>query len=159
MVRRFDLCRRPLPRVCRRRVQGRHPLQTSDAVGVGAVQLGPEALTLAAILNKQMGLSLGHTRQVLSYGFGWEASRGDCGGRAGAPGCPGRSRLIPGWWRRHCKCGERGGRNRLESGRNASSGLHVAVSAQVTVYAILPGRGYQQSAVILGRKLRRVSGP
>ena len=40
------------------------------------MQLGPEALTLAAILNKQMGLSLGHTRQVLSYGFGLEASRG-----------------------------------------------------------------------------------
>jgi transposase len=28
--------------------------------------------------------------------------------------------------------------------------LHVAVSAQVTVYAILPGRGYEQSAAILG---------
>jgi transposase len=28
--------------------------------------------------------------------------------------------------------------------------LHVAVSAQVTVYAILPGRGYEQSVVILG---------
>ena len=28
--------------------------------------------------------------------------------------------------------------------------LHVAVSAQVTVYAILPGRGYEQSEVILG---------
>ncbi len=40
------------------------------------MQLGPEALTLAAILNKQMGLSLGHTQQVLSYGFGLEASRG-----------------------------------------------------------------------------------
>jgi hypothetical protein len=75
MVRRFDIavghCRQ-----CQRRVQGRHPLQTSDAVGVGNVQLGPEALTLAAILNKQMGLSLGHTRQVLSYGFGLEVSRG-----------------------------------------------------------------------------------
>src|SRR5216684_2913360 len=75
IVRRFDIavgrCRE-----CRRRVQGRHPLQTSDAVGVGSVQLGPEALTLAAILNKQMGLSLGHTRQVLSYGFGLEVSRG-----------------------------------------------------------------------------------
>ena len=63
VVRRFDIavgrCRR-----CARRVQGRHPLQTSDAVGVGGVQLGPEALSLAAILNKQMGLSLGHTRQV-----------------------------------------------------------------------------------------------
>src|SRR5712691_6416934 len=75
VVRRFDIavghCRK-----CGRRVQGRHRLQTSDAVGVGGVQLGPEALTLAAILNKQMGLSLGHTRQVLSYGFGLESSRG-----------------------------------------------------------------------------------
>lgn len=75
VVRRFDIavgrCRD-----CQRRVQGRHQLQTSDAVGVGGVQLGPEALTLAAILNKQMGLSLGHTRQVLSYGFGLEVSRG-----------------------------------------------------------------------------------
>jgi len=75
IVRRFDIavghCRN-----CRRRVQGRHRLQTSDAVGVGNVQLGPEALTLAAILNKQMGLSLGHTRQVLSYGFGLDVSRG-----------------------------------------------------------------------------------
>ncbi len=75
IVRRFDIavghcCD------CHRRVQGRHPLQTSNAVGVGNVQLGPEALTLAAILNKQMGLSLGHTRQVLSYGFGLEVSRG-----------------------------------------------------------------------------------
>jgi len=60
VVRRFEIavgrCRR-----CGRRVQGRHPLQTFDAVGVGSVQLGPEALTLAAVLNKQMGLSLGHT--------------------------------------------------------------------------------------------------
>src|SRR5438046_2625599 len=46
VARRFDIavgrCHR-----CGRRVQGRHPLQTSDAVGVGSVQLGPEALTLA----------------------------------------------------------------------------------------------------------------
>lgn len=28
--------------------------------------------------------------------------------------------------------------------------MHVAVSEQVTVYAILPGRGYEQSAVMLG---------
>ena len=108
VVRRFDIevgrCGQ-----CQRRVQGRHRLQTSDAVGVGGVQLGPEALTLAAILNKQMGLSLGHTRQVLCYGFGWKV-----GGRL--------------QW------------------------LHVAVSAQVTVYAILPGRGYDQSVKILGAK-------
>jgi transposase len=38
IVRRFDIARRC--RHCRRRVQGRHRLQTSDAVGVGSVQLG-----------------------------------------------------------------------------------------------------------------------
>ena len=148
VVRRFDIavgrCR-----VCRRRVQGRHPLQTSDAVGVGAVQLGPEALTLAAILNKQMGLSLGHTRQVLSYGFGLEASRGGLyralarlAGRS-EPTYTGlveaaRQSAVNGVDETGWKVG-----GRLQW-------LHVAVSAQVTVYAILPGRGYQQSAVILG---------
>src|SRR5579862_9190607 len=148
MVRRFDIavgcCRN-----CQRRVQGRHPLQTSDAVGVGNVQLGPEALTLAAILNKQMGLSLGHTRQVLSYGFGLEVSRG-------------------GLYRALARMADRAEPtydHLVETARQAAVNgmdetgwkvggrlqwLHVAVSAQVTVYAILPGRGYEQSVAILG---------
>jgi hypothetical protein len=29
--------------------------------------------------------------------------------------------------------------------------MHVTVSEQVTVYAILPGRGYEQSVVLLGK--------
>jgi len=148
VVRRFDInvgrcCE------CRRRVQGRHALQTSDAVGVGSVQLGPEALTLAAILNKQMGLSLGHTRQVLGYGFGLEVSRG-------------------GLYRALARMADRAERTYdglVETARQAPVNgmdetgwkvggrlqwLHVAVSAQVTVYAIGPGRGYEQSVVILG---------
>ena len=52
------------------------------------MQLGPEALTLAAILNKRMGLSLGHTRQVLCYGFGLEVSRGGLYQAPGADGGP-----------------------------------------------------------------------
>ena len=52
LVRRFDVhvgrCRR-----CGRRVQGRHPLQTSDALGAAAVQMGPDAVATAAVLNKQ----------------------------------------------------------------------------------------------------------
>jgi transposase len=148
VVRRFDI---PMGRClnCHRRVQGRHRLQTSDAVGVGSVQLGPEALTLAAILNKQMGLSLGHTRQVLSYGFGLEVSRGGLyralarmadraeptydGLVEAARQAPVNGMDETGW--------KVGGRLQW---------LHVAVSAQVTVYAILPGRGYEQSVVILG---------
>jgi transposase len=148
VVRRFDIavgcCRS-----CCRRVQGRHPLQTSDAVGVGAVQIGPEALALAAILNKQMGVSLGHTRQALAYGFGLQVS---CGGlcralaRMAQRAAPTYAALVEtarqavvntpdetGW--------RVGGRLQW---------MHVAVSAQVTVYAILPGRGYEQSVVILG---------
>src|SRR6202521_2579473 len=148
VVRRFDIavgrCRE-----CKRRVQGRHRLQTSDAVGIGNAQLGPEALTLAAILNKQMGLSLGQTRQVLSYGYGLEVSRGGLyralarmAGRAEptydqlvetARQAPVNGMDETGW--------KVGGRLQW---------LHLAVSAQVTVYAILPGRGYEQSVVILG---------
>jgi len=148
IVRRFDIA---VGRCCdcRRSVQGRHSLQTSDAVGVGNVQLGPEALTLAAILNKQMGLSLGHTRQVLSYGFGLEVSRGGLcralarmAGRA-APTYDGlletaRQAPVNGMDETGWKVG-----GRLQW-------LHVAVSAQVTVYAILPGRGYEQAIAILG---------
>jgi len=148
IVRRFDIA---VGRCChcQRRVQGRHSSQTSDAVGVGNVQLGPEALTLAAILNKQMGLSLGHTRQVLSYGFGLKVSRGGLyralarmAGRAEPTyeGLVETARQAPvngmdetGW--------KVGGRLQW---------LHVAVSAQVTVYAILPGRGYEQAVAILG---------
>jgi transposase len=148
VVRRFDIdvghCRK-----CGQRVQGRHPLQTSAAVGVGGVQVGPEALTLAALLNKQMGLSLGHTQQVLAYGFGLEVSRG------------GLYRALA----RMAHQAEPTYAGLLEAARQSAVNgvdetgwkvggrlqwLHVAVSAQVTVYAILPGRGYEQSAVILG---------
>src|ERR1700730_10792951 len=148
VVRRFDIavgrCRE-----CQRRVQGRHPLQTSDAVGVGGVQLGPEALTLAAILNKQMGLSLGHTRQVLSYGYGLEVSRGGLyralarmAGRAE----PTYDRLV--------ETARQAAVNGVDETGWKVGGqlqwLHVAVSGLVTVYAILPGRGYEQSVAILG---------
>jgi transposase len=64
IVRRFDVevghCES-----CRGHVQGRHPLQTSDALGAAQVQVGPAALTLAAHLTKQLGISHERTAQVL----------------------------------------------------------------------------------------------
>src|SRR5262249_29154100 len=42
-------------RQCQRRVQGRHPLQTSDALGAAAAQLGPDAQAAVVELNKQGG--------------------------------------------------------------------------------------------------------
>lgn len=64
-------CRR-----CRRRVQGQHPLQTSDALGAACVQLGPHAIALAVILNKQCGLSFGRIAQLLRDRFGLTVTRG-----------------------------------------------------------------------------------
>jgi len=57
-------------------VQGRHPRQTSDAIGSAASQLGPRALALATQLNKGLGLPYGKTAAVLEEAFGLRVSRG-----------------------------------------------------------------------------------
>jgi transposase len=57
-------------RCCRRRVQGRHPLQTSDALGAAASQLGPDAQAAVVELNKQAGLPHGKVSRVLDSLFG-----------------------------------------------------------------------------------------
>jgi transposase len=63
-------------RHCHRRVPGRHPLQTSDALGAAAVQLGPQAVALAVLLNKQCGLSFGRIATLLGDRFGLTVTRG-----------------------------------------------------------------------------------
>ena len=64
-------CRR-----CHRRVQGRHPLQTSDALGAAAVQLGPQAVAFVVLLNKQLGVSFGKIETLLRDRFGLHVTRG-----------------------------------------------------------------------------------
>jgi exonuclease VII large subunit len=61
--RRFDI---PICRClkCKKRVQGRDPQQTSDALGAAAVQLGPEALALGVKMNKQLGIPHGDVATV-----------------------------------------------------------------------------------------------
>jgi transposase len=63
-------------RQCRRRVQGRHPLQTSDALGAAASQLGPDAQAAVVELNKQAGLSHGKVSRVLDDLFGIDLTPG-----------------------------------------------------------------------------------
>jgi transposase len=57
-------------RQCRRRIQGRHPLQTSDALGAAASQLGPDAQAAIVDLNKQAGLAHGKVSRALDSLFG-----------------------------------------------------------------------------------------
>jgi len=61
---------------CSARVQGRHPLQTSDALGCCASQLGADAQALIVHLNKRAGLSHAKIAELLKTCFGIELSRG-----------------------------------------------------------------------------------
>lgn len=57
-------------RCCQRRFQGRHALQTSDALGAAASQLGPDAQAAVVDLNKNAGLSHGKIVRTLNHLFG-----------------------------------------------------------------------------------------
>ena len=148
IVRRFDV---EVGRCgdCGRHVQGRHPMQTSDALGAAQVQVGPEAIALAAQMTKELGLSHADVAEVLRQGYGLQVSRsGICRAvvRLGEKAAPTYDRLV------------QTTRTSLvawldETGWRVAGRLHwlwVAVTAQVTVFAIQAGRGFAEAAAILG---------
>lgn len=59
---------------CRRRLQGRHELQTNDAMGAAASQLGPDAHAAFVMLSKQLGVSHGKCRKFFQF-FGITIAR------------------------------------------------------------------------------------
>ena len=63
-------------RACGATVQGRHPLQTSDALGAAASQIGPDAQAAVVYLNKHAGLSHGKVAHAFQTLFGITLSRG-----------------------------------------------------------------------------------
>lgn len=75
IVRRFDI---HVGRCCGcgQRLQPRHPLQTSDAIGAAASQLGPDLQALIAMMKDKYGLSYGNIRGLLDEAFGISISRG-----------------------------------------------------------------------------------
>ena len=61
---------------CGERVQGRHELQTSDALGAAVSQLGPDLQAALTVANKELGLSHGKCRRLVAQLFGITISRG-----------------------------------------------------------------------------------
>jgi len=136
---------------CGRRVQGRHPLQTSDALGAAASQLGPRLLALAADLKLVMGLSYGKICTLFASLFGVVVTPGGLAlalqrlGRAAAPTYEALKDAVrsadvvspdeTGW---------------RVAGRSAW--LWAFVTTMVTVYAIEPGRGYLEAVKVLGEE-------
>lgn len=134
---------------CGRRVQGRHPLQTSDALGAAAVQIGPEAAALVVVLHKGLGLPLAHVVTLLRDRFGIRVTRGAlvhiCA-RAATRATPTYDAL----------CAQVRGSPVVspdETGWKVAGTLHwlwAFATATTTVYAIRPGRGFLDAATILG---------
>jgi transposase len=82
---------------CGRRAQGRHPLQTSDALGAAASQIGPDAQAAVALLHTQAGLSHGKVAAVFDAVFGIRLTRGasaQINGRAGTRLEPEYQRIL-----------------------------------------------------------------
>ena len=75
VVRRFDIevghCSQ-----CERRVQGRHVLQTSDALGAAGAQLGPGVVALVVELHTGMGVPLAKVAHLLRTTFGLQVTPG-----------------------------------------------------------------------------------
>jgi transposase len=61
---------------CGQRTQGRHELQTSDALGAAASQIGPDAQAAATLLHTRLGLSHGKVASVFDAFFGIKLTRG-----------------------------------------------------------------------------------
>jgi transposase len=145
IIRQFDL---PVGHCqdCGQRVQGRHPVQTSDATGAAASQLGPDAQAAIVHLNKDAGLSHGKVVKVFDTLFGIDLTRGASAQivlRAGERLAPAHAEIVEA-----IRDSER--LTVDETGWRVggqSAWLHVWVGEQATCYAIDP----QRSAAVLER--------
>lgn len=132
---------------CRKRVQGRHALQTSDALGACAAQLGPTAHALITLLNKDFGLSHGKVGRFFKF-FNIPLSRsGSCqsmlrtAGRC-LPQYHSILRTIPAApWIVADETGWRVGGH--------SAWLHAFVTDDVTAYLIDARRGFEASSRVI----------
>src|SRR6516162_1186437 len=147
--RRFDIaicrCQR-----CGKRVQGRHPLQTSQALGAAAVQLGPEALALGVHLNKGLGLPHADVAAVLQHGYGLQVNRSTICRAVERVGRRGEAT-----WQALREAARKTLVNGMdETGWRVDAQLRWlwAVANETLVFCdILPGRGFAQAASLLGK--------
>jgi transposase len=134
---------------CDQRVQGRHPLQTSDALGAAAVQVGPEAVTLGVLMNKSLGLPHADAAAILQQGFGLTMSRGGI-----CRAIQRVARKAEATWHALRDAAQRSALAHMdETGWKVDAQLRwlwAVVTDQVTFCEILPGRGFAEAARILG---------
>jgi len=148
VLRRFDL-HIGVCACCGERVQPRHELQTSDALGAAAVQFGPDAQALIALLKNKTGLSYGDITTLMKDAFGIELTRGAAArmvrraGDRAEPVYDAIKRMVS---RRNAVYPD-------ETGWKVGGRLHWLwdfVTDLWTVYVIRPSRGVDVPAEVLG---------
>ena len=148
ILRRFDIhighCRG-----CGRRIQPRHLLQTSDALGAAASQLGPDAQAAIVHLNKHAGLSHGKIAECFRTLFGIDITpSGVCQAmqRAARRCEPIYQRILASVpiapWIVPDETGWRIG--------GKLAWMHGFVTPRVTLYHVDVGRGYEVAEPIIG---------
>jgi transposase len=140
---------------CHRRVQGRHPLQTSDALGAACAHLGAQAIAFAVILNKQLGLSFGKIAALFQQQYGLSVTRSGLVHaihRAARQAKPTYQAL----------CAQVRGSPVVtpdETGWKVNGDLHwlwTVATPTTTIYRIQRGRGYPEAQQVLGRRFAGV---
>ena len=140
---------------CHRRVQGRHPLQTSDALGAASTHLGPLAVSWAVILNKQFGVPLGKIARLFRERFGLTIT---CGGLVHAMRRAAR-RAEPTYEALVAQIRGSPVVTPDETGWKVDARLQwlwAYVTPDTTVYRIQPGRGFEEAAAVLGADFRGI---
>jgi transposase len=131
-------------------VQGRHPLQTSDALGAAA-QIGPRATATAAVLHTQHGLPLGRVASFYHHHFGLTITAGGLVHalhRAARQATPTYVALIETVRQSLVVVPD-------ETGWKVGGQLQwlwVYATSTTTLYAIQAGRGFDEAAAILGQE-------
>jgi len=134
---------------CGRRVQGRHRFQTSNALGAAAAQIGPQAVASAVVLNKQLGLSFADVATLFQQQYGLRITP---------------SGLVHAVHRagRHAQPTYDALRHTIrqspvvtpdETGWKVAGTLQwlwTVATPDTTIYAIQPGRGFDEAAALLG---------
>ena len=135
---------------CGRRVQGRHPDQTSDALDAAGVQLGPRAVALVTRLNKTMGTSMAKTAAILRQVGGLTLTAGGVSqmlDRVARQAGPTYDALVEAVRRSQVVAPD-------ETGWKVGGELWwlwAFVGDSVTVYRIQPGRDFEVAASVLGQ--------
>jgi transposase len=133
---------------CTRPVHGRHPDQTSDALGAAGVSLGPKALALAAWLRHGAGMPAAKIARLFAE-LGLSVTAGGITsaiGRLGADGEGAYAALLQALRASPVVSPDETGW-RVDGKRGW---LWAYVGDHVTVYDIAVGRGYDEAKAILG---------